>query len=326
MFVSYIVPVYKVEKYIRKCVESLRNQTYADYEIILVDDGSPDHCPEICDELAADDSRIRVIHKENGGLSDARNTGLLAASGEFVFFVDSDDFWRYDTALQELVNIAEEEKDLDFLGFNGSYYYHDSDMYKPWRPFPDEVLESSDKDMIIRSMIASGEFLMSACLKMIRREFLIEQNIRFKQGLLSEDIPWFIELLNKSRRIRFVNKNIYAYRQNVSSSITNNFSRKNFDDLLGIIRHELNSIPGYAFQESTKDALMSFMAYEFCILLSYIMNLPEEIREEKRRELLEYEWLLQYTINPKVRLTGFIRRIVGIRNTERILNWYQNHH
>ena len=89
--ISVVLPVYKVEKYLKRCIQSICVQTYRNLEIILVDDGSPDSCPEICDELAKCDSRIRVIHKENGGLSDARNVGTAYATGEYITFVDSDD-------------------------------------------------------------------------------------------------------------------------------------------------------------------------------------------------------------------------------------------
>lgn len=89
--ISVIVPVYCVEQYLEKCVSSIVNQTYKNLEIILVDDGSPDNCPQLCDDWQKKDKRIRVIHKENGGLSDARNAGLRASSGELVMFVDSDD-------------------------------------------------------------------------------------------------------------------------------------------------------------------------------------------------------------------------------------------
>ena len=90
--ISVIVPVYKVEPYLNKCIESIVNQTYKNLEIILVDDGSPDNCPAICDSWAEKDSRIKVIHKENGGLSDARNAGMVHATGEYIAFVDSDDY------------------------------------------------------------------------------------------------------------------------------------------------------------------------------------------------------------------------------------------
>lgn len=94
--ISVIIPVYKVEKYLNRCVDSVLNQTFRDLEVILVDDGSPDRCPQICDAYAKKDNRVRVIHKENGGLSDARNSGIDIATGQFLAFVDSDDWLRND--------------------------------------------------------------------------------------------------------------------------------------------------------------------------------------------------------------------------------------
>ena len=99
---SIIVPVYKAEKYINECVDSVLAQTFEDFELILADDGSPDRCPEICDEYAKKDSRIKVIHKENGGASSARNSGIEAACGEYVIFLDSDDYWEENYTLQRL--------------------------------------------------------------------------------------------------------------------------------------------------------------------------------------------------------------------------------
>ena len=93
MKVSFVIPVYKVEKYLDECVQSILKQTYRDYEILLVDDGSPDLCPEMCDHWARVDDRIKTLHKPNGGLSDARNYGLRHAMGEYIVFIDSDDFW-----------------------------------------------------------------------------------------------------------------------------------------------------------------------------------------------------------------------------------------
>ena len=110
--VSIIVPVYKVEPYLARCVESLRNQTLQDIEIILVDDGSPDNCPRMCDEFAAADPRIRVVHKKNGGLSSARNAGLKAAQGQYVGFVDSDDTVASDMYRRMLEVAVQERVDL----------------------------------------------------------------------------------------------------------------------------------------------------------------------------------------------------------------------
>ena len=101
--ISVIVPIYKVEQYLSECVDSILQQSYENLEVILVDDGSPDSCPEICDRYAVTDNRIKVIHKPNGGLSDARNTGLKAATGEYILFIDSDDYWIDKNAIKKLI-------------------------------------------------------------------------------------------------------------------------------------------------------------------------------------------------------------------------------
>ena len=123
--VSIVVPIYNVEKYLKQCIESIINQTLQDIEIILVDDGSPDNCPQICDEYAKKDSRIKVVHKKNGGLSSARNAGIEVATGDFIGFVDSDDYIELDM-YEKMYNIAKENH-VDFVV---SDYYKVSDKGK----------------------------------------------------------------------------------------------------------------------------------------------------------------------------------------------------
>ena len=117
--ISIIVPVYKVEKYLDKCVESIVEQTYKNLEIILVDDGSPDNCPAMCDEWAQKDSRIKVIHKENGGLSSARNAGLDACTGEYIYFLDSDDYIADNCIVIDVFSINKASKGISFSRLYG---------------------------------------------------------------------------------------------------------------------------------------------------------------------------------------------------------------
>ena len=114
--ISVIVPVYKVEKYIHKCVDSILNQTFSDIEVILVDDGTPDRCGEICDAYGEQDSRVKVIHKENGGLSDARNAGMPHASGEYIIFIDSDDYIESDMLEYMYTRLTEAGADMATCG------------------------------------------------------------------------------------------------------------------------------------------------------------------------------------------------------------------
>lgn len=316
MKISCIIPVYKVEAYLRQCVESLTHQTYRDIEIILVDDGSPDGSPQLCDILASEDSRIKVIHKENGGLSDARNTGLLAATGEYVVFVDGDDFWLDNNAMQQLVDVVKPE--LDFIGYNCSYYYPDSETYSAWVAY-DEVLEKpTDKNTAMRTLVKSGTFPMSACLKLMKRSFLMDNKLFFKKGQIAEDIPWFINMLNVTNKCCFVNQYVYAYRQNVVGSISNTRGRKSFDHLFDIFKTELSLIDSRSFSEEAKNALKSFLAYEYCILLTY-----KDIDKEAKRELLNYKDILTYDLNPKVKKASRIYKTFGISATTFALNVYQ---
>ena len=134
--ISVIVPIYNVEKYLDRCVESIINQTYKNLEIILVDDGSPDNCTQMCDDYAKKDSRIRVVHKENGGLSDARNAGMEVATGEYVSFIDSDDYISldfYETLFQTMIDNDSDIVECSVVKFyeNGKFdEYSDDQMIK----------------------------------------------------------------------------------------------------------------------------------------------------------------------------------------------------
>ena len=144
--ISVIVPVYKVEKYLNKCVQSIVNQTYKNLEIILVDDGSPDNCPEMCDEWAKKDSRIKVIHQENAGLAEARNSGISVATGEFFMFIDSDDHAEPDM-IELLLNLSMEyNADVSSCGF---YFDYENDNKAEACDFSDEIRIADINERII---------------------------------------------------------------------------------------------------------------------------------------------------------------------------------
>lgn len=319
MKVSFILPIYNVEKYLSECVESILVQTYRDFEILLVDDGSPDNCPALCDEWAKKDSRIKALHKSNGGLSDARNYGLEHAQGDYVIFVDSDDFWVNRDCLQRLMNVVDAHPECDFIGFNCSYYYSDSKTFNKWVAYDESLSKPTDKDAVLCSLVASGTFPMSACLKIIKRKSLLDIGLRFIKGTIAEDIPWFIDLLDGAKSCMFVNQYIYAYRQNVAGSITSSRNPKSTRDLFAIVRNEIKKIGNRRMSKEAKDALYSFLAYEFCILLT--SDMPQEMKSE----LMQYKWLLNYTANPKVRKASFVNKLFGIKTTEWFLRFYTNH-
>ena len=187
--ISVIVPIYKVQDYLKECIESIINQTYSDIEVILVDDGSPDRCPQMCDEWAKRDSRIRVVHKKNGGLSSARNAGLDVAKGEYISFVDSDDFICKD-ALENLYNRIKDDKSIGITS-GLIYRYQDGSINN----FKDQWLCSKE------IVIPSSEFLLETMSqktsytvwnKLYRRDVI--GNTRFREGRNNEDTLFMYDL------------------------------------------------------------------------------------------------------------------------------------
>ena len=172
--ISVIIPVYKVELYLKQCVESILIQTYSNIEIILVDDGSPDKCGQIIDEYKEKDSRIISLHKKNGGLSDARNVGLNGAVGQYVVFVDSDDYWLNENCLKSLVDEINRTPNIDFICFN-SYSFVNGTIKNDWIAYSDNILNAQDNNSLINSLIKSGTVPMAAWSKIIRRSFLLEK-------------------------------------------------------------------------------------------------------------------------------------------------------
>lgn len=327
MKVSYIIPVYKVEQYLRLCVYSVLSQTYRNIEVILVDDGSPDGCPALCDQLAIEDNRIKVLHKSNGGLSDARNEGLKIATGDYIIFMDSDDLWLGEYSLDKLVSLINRYPGCSFYGFNCQYYYPDSNTYTKWVQYSEEVLTPISGSSAMISLVKSGTFPMSACLKVIDRQWLIDNQITFKIGQIAEDIPWFINLLDKSAKCMFVNDYIYAYRQNVAGSITASGGERAFNNVLDIVNTELSLIDKRSFTADAIDALYSFLAYEVSILVAIVSELPKDHQSDARVEIKKLCWLLKYTQNPKVRMVSRVYNIFGYAVTERVLrlyNWYRS--
>lgn len=202
--ISVIVPVYNVEKYLNRCVDSILAQTYQNLEIILVDDGSSDNCPQICDDYAQKDSRVRVIHKENGGLSDARNAGLDVATGYYVGFVDSDDYISPDMYSQLYDRIKGDESYIA----NCIYVR----AFDSGETMPSRVPHNTDEDIATSNYLE--ELLLhigdvSVCTKLFPRVLI--GDLRFVVGKLNEDLLFMIQLLKNIQGIKFVGQLGYYY-------------------------------------------------------------------------------------------------------------------
>lgn len=220
--ISVIVPIYKVEKYIEKCVKSIINQEYQNLEIILVDDGSPDNCGKICDDYEKIDSRIKVIHKQNGGLSSARNAGIDVAKGEYIGFVDSDDFIE-PFMYKNLINVILSQKcRLAVCGIN--YVFEDGHVVKKTEEGNDDVMEF---ERAITEMNTYRLFDMGAWSKLYDASLF--DNIRFPEGKLSEDFYIMFKIFDRAQKVAFVSKPAYNYLQRQNSISRNVKINRDFE-------------------------------------------------------------------------------------------------
>ncbi len=249
--VSVIVPVYNVEKYLLESVGSLRKQTYPNLEIVLVDDGSPDNCPRLCDELAAQDNRIMVVHKKNGGLSDARNAGMQVATGDYVFFMDSDD--EITPNCIELHCEAIAKNNADFSIANIRIIGSKSAVVKDLNP-------NLDENQPLKTYL-NREWSASACNKLYRKSFLTKCGILFKKGLLHEDVLWSLKNSEYARKIAVVKEATYLYKIRNDSITTECVKKNRIDSLLYILQVCKDDWREGTIPESLKNVFGKFVDY-----------------------------------------------------------------
>lgn len=228
--ISVIVPVYNVENYLTKCVDSILQQTFTDLEIILVDDGATDRSGEMCDAYAKKDARIKVIHKENGGLSDARNVALDQAQGKYIGFVDSDDFITSDMYEVLYHNLQTAQADLSVIGIHHMYYH---DRALPTQP--NEVLVVEQKEAL-KLMLLGQKMNASANPKLYKRELFA--NLRFPKGKLIEDAFTIVDILFQCQKVVIDTAEKYIYYHRADSITSKTFSEKYLDIIEAWERNE----------------------------------------------------------------------------------------
>ena len=222
--ISVIVPVFKVEHYLDRCVESIVNQTYKNLEIILVDDGSPDNCPAMCDAWAMKDPRVRVIHKGNGGLSDARNAGLMVAEGELIGFVDSDDWidpGMYQCLYDDIIRTGSD------IATCGVQLVWENDI-------PSKMLTSSSNRVLntteaMQAIIQETYLKQPVWYKLYRRDTI--RDVLFPVGKCHEDVFWSYQVIGNAKRVSVNNLSYYFYWQRSGSIMGENFSLRRLDAL-----------------------------------------------------------------------------------------------
>lgn len=255
--ISIVIPVYNVEKYLKRCVDSVRNQTFSDIEIILVDDGSTDKSGYMCDEFANMDLRIQVIHKANGGLSDARNAGLKKATGRYVLFVDSDDSIDRETCEQFIRAI--ELKNADIIVGNARKIHRDS-IIKMSHTDTTQRVRSGKEYLEIE--LENNTMYMAAWMNLYKREFLISKELWFKKGRLHEDEEFTPRCFLKATTVLGTPIEFYNYFIRENSITTKKDLLPNSLDLIKTC-NELERIYNLLDDGRLKDLLMDSLVIRY---------------------------------------------------------------
>lgn len=267
IYFSIIIPAYNAEKYIELCLDSISKQSFNDYELIIINDGSTDHTFNICNRFALNKKQIHLINKENAGVSVARNVGLQQAEGEYVLFVDADDI-LYPNALSTLYEHLQGGK-LDYLRFEFQTIDSDGKTLFPnygarkRRKYAGVVCSS---DFCIKNIVRNEFFLWSG---VFRRSIIVEYNLRFLQGCTyCEDALFMMQFFRVSKRHEYANDVLYGYRKD-AEAVTSNFTDKNYED----VRNVVDRIEKMSITEDSNFALAAKATVEYlCLMLLNTKN------------------------------------------------------
>lgn len=275
--VSVVVPVYNVEPYIHKCVNSILNQTMQDLEIILVDDGATDNSGRICDEYAEQDARIRVIHKTNGGLSDARNAGVKVAAGEYILFVDSDDY--IDAKMVERLYFLAQEHAVD-MTVCGVYNVYASGAKAQYNELEEFLCNNAEA---FGHIMVGQKIPGTICNKLIRRD--IAQKLLFPVGRLYEDAFYTTQLMQNVRSVYVTTEPMYYYFHRGGSITTTPFREKDMDVVAAY--QENLTVVKQQFPEIMEQA-------QFRLTWAYFTALDRMLQLKEYKEAYRYKEVVKY--------------------------------
>lgn len=321
-FFSIIIPVYKAEKFIENCVLSILKQSFEFFEIILVNDGSPDCSGELCEYLSKSDERIIVLHKENGGASTARNAGIRAAKGQYLMFVDSDDYWEGTEGLQNIYNHLKANP-VDYLRMACIDEYTESlKRVKSGLGYDKTIFCLKDKNEILNRIFNSGIQPGAAWTSIIKREVVTEKSLYFVEGIKGEDIEWILNVFVSVDGINYCDECFYVYRKGRSDSVTGTADLKSVLDILSIIDMWSEKIKQPKYRD-IQQSINTYLAYHLMCTVILYARLNKKDKAVAKEEIRKREHVLKKLTRIKVKGAAYIYKVLGIDLASYILN--KNH-
>ena len=318
MFFSVILPIYNVEKYLGECIDSILSQTFCDFELILVDDGSKDSSGKICDEYAEKDARIKVIHKENSGVSDTRNIGTDHSHGDYVIYIDSDDFIISNNFFKDLKDRISSSKS-DIVLYKFSKYFDDEKRLDECRFSLDVAVDNSND--LLYELVKKDAYYGMAWIKCFKKSLVIDNGIRFEKGLLGEDMDWYFNLVLCADTYSSIDKSYIAYRQR-SGSITSSHKLKNLTDFIYILEKWSDKIKNADINEKKKTALMGALAKYYSNLLITYTRLRDKTKTTYKSRVKALSYLLDYSLSSRPSKIKKFYKIAGFNGVILMLKIY----
>lgn len=320
MKVSIIVPIYNVEQYLRTCLDSVVAQLYSDIELLLINDGSTDNSVEISREYESNYPFVRLINKENGGLSDARNTGIRESKGDYLLFLDADDYWETDF-LQELMERVQKDTKLDYVLFRYKKFYqnaetweeaiHGKELYK---------LKGWSGIAYLEVMLQENrKFNWFAWQGLIRRNFILENELFFQSGKNYEDVLWTPEVLLKAERVDFYDKAFYVYRLEREGQITSNFSVESLKGSIYVSSFWYQKLQKLDLDRDLKNMLLNNLMTQFFVAIWFSGFLENQEKKELISILKKNRILLNYDNDSASKVTAMLCKVFGFKICTEIL-------
>ncbi|MCM1286178.1 MAG: glycosyltransferase [Acetobacter sp.] len=305
---SVIIPVYNAEKYLNQCVESVLSQTFSDLEVILVDDGSPDKCPQLCDAWAERDSRVKALHVSNGGASRARNTGLDNASGEYIIFLDSDDYWNDSNALQELSDAS--DADVVIFGCTDinmktgevtvSRNGYDLDFMK------NSTIDEVNSYLLSNKLLPGGPVVFA-----VKRNIVEDNKIRFMCDVQAEDYDYVLSVFTCCKSVFAINNPFYSYRRNQEFSVTSGAGIKTIVGSVLTIEKWLDKAENDKKLLGIKKDILNYLAHIYSTTIVVIGKMTKENRKKAIEKIKPYKFILKYAYWKQTKLVKLFLDIFG---------------
>ncbi len=314
---SIVIPVYNVEKQLEQCIDSVLTQTFSDFEFLLINDGSTDSSLKICLEYQKKDSRIKVIDKENGGASSARNEGIKNATGDYLIFVDSDDFIESENLVSE-INLKIIQNSADVILYGAKNFNLLTNSYSISRGnYNLEVIEKFNFLSTVDYLILNNLFPGSAWVFATKTSVVQQNELYFRTNIIAEDIDWVTKIFRVINKVDAVNDVYYIYRKNQDNSVTGNAGVKGINSIVSIIE---DWFPKLSKTEKLDRYLLHNLGYYYFTTLVLFAKITNKERPVLLKKLQQNFQITQFVKTRKLKVLRFLCQVFGINFVSRIIS------